>query len=177
MIHAGIDGYSRLLVFIRCSTNNRAETVLNLFLTGVSQYGLSSRVRTDKGGENVGIAQFMLNHNLRGPCRSSHITGRSVHNQRIERFWRDLLVGCTSLFYHLFYHMESNGILDPSNEEHLFSLHYVFDPIINRSIEIFQEGYNRSPIRTERNLSPEQLWIQGSCLVNGVNEQTQQVFF
>jgi hypothetical protein len=85
-MHAGIDGYSRLLVFIRCSTNNRAETVLNLFLTGVSRYGLPPRVRTDKGGENVGIAQFMLNHNLRGPGRSSHITGRSVHNQRIERF-------------------------------------------------------------------------------------------
>lgn len=177
MIHAGIDGYSRLLVFIRCSTNNRAETVLNLFLSGVSRYGLPCRVKTDKGGENVGIAQFMLNHHLRGPGRGSHITGRSVHNQRIERFWRDLFVGCTSLFYHLFYHMESNGILDPSNEEHLFSLHHVFGPIINRNIEIFQEGYNRSPIRTERNLSPEQLWIQGFCLANGVNEQTQQVFF
>ncbi|XP_046842172.1 uncharacterized protein LOC124436298 isoform X2 [Xenia sp. Carnegie-2017] len=126
--HAGIDGYSRLLVFIRCSTNNRADTVLRLFLSGVSQYGLPSRVRTDKGGENVGIAQFMLNHHLRGPGRGSHITGRSVHNQRIERFWRDLF-----------------------------------------------EGYNRSPIRTERNLSPEQLWIQGSSLANNSNDHIQQV--
>ena len=166
-----------MLVFIRCSTNNRAETVLNLFLSGVSHYGLPSRVRTDKGGENVRIAQFMLNHPLRGPGRGSHITGRSVHNQRIERFWRDLFVGCTSLFYHLFHHMESNGILDPSNEVHLFSLHYVFSPIINRNLQIFQEGYNRSPIRTERNLSPEQLWIQGSCLANSVDEQIQQVLY
>ena len=62
MIHAGVDGYSRLLVFIRCSTNNRAETVLNLFLSGVSHYGLPSRVRTDKGGENVRMDQL---HNRR----------------------------------------------------------------------------------------------------------------
>ena len=30
VIHAGIDGYSRMVVFIHCSTNNRAETKLLL---------------------------------------------------------------------------------------------------------------------------------------------------
>ena len=97
VIHAGIDGYSRMVVFIHCSTNNRAETVLNLFESAVHAYGLPSRVRTDKGGENVRIAEFMLNHPLRGPGRGSHLTGRSVHNQRIERFWRDLFTACTCL--------------------------------------------------------------------------------
>ena len=125
VIHAEIDGYSRMVVFIHCSTNNRAETVLNLFESAVHAYGLPSRVRTNKGGENVRIAEFMLNHPLRGPGRGSHLTGRSVHNQRIERFWRDLFTACTCLFYNLFYNMESSGILDATNEEHLFALHYV----------------------------------------------------
>ena len=47
------DGFSWMLVFIQCSTNNRAETVFSTFHNGVSSYGLPSRVRTDKGGEYV----------------------------------------------------------------------------------------------------------------------------
>ena len=91
-----------------CSTNNTAEIVLGLFQTAVDSFGLPSRLeskdrqRRGGGGENADVAQYMLNHPLRGPGRASHITGRSVHNQRIERFWRDLFSGCTSLFYHLF---------------------------------------------------------------------------
>ncbi len=48
--HGAIDGYSRLVVYLKCSTNNMAGTVHDLFLGAVQQYGLPSRVRTDQGG-------------------------------------------------------------------------------------------------------------------------------
>ena len=47
--HAGIDGYSRMVVFLKCVTNNRADTVYDAFLEAARQYGLPSRVRCDQG--------------------------------------------------------------------------------------------------------------------------------
>ena len=89
--------------------NNKASTVFDSFLGAVEKFGLPSRVRTDKGGENVDIARYMLSHPLRGPDRGS------VHNQRVERLWRDLFYGCNHTFYTLFSCMEDSGILDNNN--------------------------------------------------------------
>ncbi len=48
VIHGGIDGYSRTVVFLRCSDNNRASTVLTAFLSAVQRHwrriGLGSRL-------------------------------------------------------------------------------------------------------------------------------------
>lgn len=60
--------------------NNRASMVLQSFIAAVDQYGLPSRVLSDKGGENTDVAELMTRS--RGTCRNSHITGRSVHNQQ-----------------------------------------------------------------------------------------------
>ncbi|XP_056432674.1 uncharacterized protein LOC130371069 [Gadus chalcogrammus] len=95
VIHGGIDGYSRLVVFLRASSNNRSSTVLESFVNAVDRYGVPSRVRTDKGGENSSVCLMM--NLFRGFRRGSAIQGRSVHNQRIERLWGDLWRGLTNV--------------------------------------------------------------------------------
>jgi hypothetical protein len=161
VIHGGIDGYSRLPVFLSASSNNKAATVLRTFLSGVQQYGLPSRIRCDKGGENILVCLFMLCHPDRGPGRRSCITGRSVHNQRIERFWRDLYSGCMCYFYHLFYQLEDIECLDPANAIDMFCLHRTFLPAINHQLRIFQEVWSHHHLRTCGHSSPIQLFIQG----------------
>lgn len=60
VIHGCVDGYSRLPVFLQVSTNNRASTVLTYFIKATHQFGMPSRVRCDKGGENSLVSYFML---------------------------------------------------------------------------------------------------------------------
>ncbi|KAJ8381337.1 hypothetical protein SKAU_G00021150 [Synaphobranchus kaupii] len=164
VIHGCIDGYSRKIMYLLGSTNNRASTVLENFLGAVQQFSLPSRVRSDKGGENVGVAKFMMEHPLRGPERRSHITGRSVHNQRIERLWRDVWCSVESNYYAAFKHLEETGVMDPDNEVHLICLHHVMVPRLNAHLDLFRRTWDSHSLSSEGNRSPEQLWISGQLL-------------
>ena len=53
MIHGAIDSFSRLIVYLKVSNNNRENTVLSAFTEAVREYGLPSRIRVDRGGENI----------------------------------------------------------------------------------------------------------------------------
>ena len=98
LVTAGcIDGFSRLIVLLTVSDNNRADTMLELFESAVQNYGCPSRVRGDRGVENVGIQQYM--ERVRGLNRGSFIPGRSVHNTRIERLWRDVMYAVIQTYY------------------------------------------------------------------------------
>ena len=100
----------------------------------------------------------MLEH--RGTQRM--ITGSSIHNQRIERFWRDMHRCVTVLYYRLFYFLEHQNHLDPDNDVHRYALHYVYFPRINHSLKVFRECWNHHSVQTENNVSPHQMFTAGS---------------
>lgn len=159
IVHGGIDGFSRVVTYLQAATNNTSQTALSAFLDGVASYGLPLRVRTDQGGENALIAEYMVQQ--RGGGQGSIIMGRSVHNQRKERLWRDLFSGCVSYFYYLFYHLEAEALLDPDNEADILALHMTFLPKLQKQLESFRQGWCHHRLRMENNLSPHQLWLQG----------------
>lgn len=73
---------------LRASSNNKASTVLDLFTEATRQYGVPSRVRLDRGGENIEVATLMVY--LRGRNRASTMWGDSTRNTRIERLWPEV---------------------------------------------------------------------------------------
>lgn len=158
ILHGGIDGYSRTIVYLVCTNNNRAETVLSTFQTAVRNYGLPSRVRSDLGGENVEVWRYMTQQHS---SFTSVITGSSTHNERIERLWRDVTRSVSSVFRDCFQQLELEGLLDPLNDIDIFCLHWVYLPKINLCLKEFVECWNNHALSSEHNQTPNQLFVQG----------------
>ena len=152
--HGCVDGFSRCVIYLQCCDNNKSSTVLELFKKGVREHTIPARVRGDKGGENVLVADFMLEH--RGLGRGSFIAGQSKHNTRMERLWRDVRSEVTESYKDLFASLEADG-MDVDNATHLFVLHHMFLPRINADLAKFITGWNSHPLRTEKSKTPLQL--------------------
>ncbi|KAF3841708.1 hypothetical protein F7725_023659 [Dissostichus mawsoni] len=157
VVHGGFDGFSRLVVYLSAATNNRAATVLRSFLEAANVYGVPSRVRSDKGGENVDVARYMVANRERTGIHTL-LAGVSIIkgtlNFKIERLWRDVYVGVLDLFYTI---EKAFSIL---TEVHVYALHWCFVPHIQKHLQFFQQGWNCHRLSTEGNRSPLQLWTR-----------------
>ena len=56
------------------------------------------------------------------------------------------------------------------NATHVFVLHYVFKARINAILSSFVLGWNKHPIRTERNWSPDKIWANGMIDLRNSNQ-------
>ena len=157
--HGGIDGFSRTITYLQCSENNCAATVLSAFVTAAELHGLPLKVRSDMGGENTEVWRYMIEQHS---SDSVIITGSSTHNERIERLWRDVHRCVTGLFYTKFNELEDEGCLNSLNEIDIYCLHFVYIPRINSALKAFVESWNNHPISTERNYTPNQLFVEGA---------------
>ncbi|KAF7335038.1 Integrase catalytic domain-containing protein [Mycena venus] len=167
IIHAFIDGYSRFVTGIRANNNNRAATVLDLFIYDVISHGVPRRVRGDHGTENVAVAQWM--EERYGPEHGAYIWGRSVHNIRIERLWCDVTRGFGRKWSQFFLSLEISCGLRPDLDAHVWLIHHLFLPAINQDAQDWARTWNEHKIRfdTERTRSPRDMFFFG-MIENGL---------
>ena len=156
--HVCIDGKTRLILYAACCNNNKAETVLMLFESVVHKWGLPSWVCSDYGMENYHVAIYMIRNRDEG--HDSIITGSSVHNSGVERTHGDVYSGVLVFYACIFEQLEADGYLNVMHV-YLFSLHHIYIPRIENSLQELVGQLNNRPISTERNLSPLQLWEMG----------------
>ena len=124
VINGGIDGFSRMIVYLHCSTNNLSATVMTLYYEAIEKYGIPSRVWSDKGGENILVCYYMVI--TRGVGRASFLAGSSTRNQSIERLWRVVYRCVASTYRSLFHSTEAIGVLDNDNEVDLMVLQCIY---------------------------------------------------
>lgn len=182
VVHGCIDGFSRSIMYLHCSNNNRANTVLELFKSATAIHGIPSRARCDHGTENIRVAEYMIEQ--RGVGRGSIITGTSMRNQRIERLWRDVTSSVLIFYKEYFLWLENHIGLNLSNNGVRFILHYLFLPRINDELKRFKEGWEHHPMSSIcGNYSPSQLiylnrHIAGNIVVpvDTIDEETFGVY-
>jgi hypothetical protein len=189
VVHAFIDGKSRTITGIRVSNNNRAATVLDVFMHATRNWGVPSRVRGDHGGENIKVAEWMEENRGRG--RGSYIWGpcvrllpiwllladeelSSVHNTRIERLWFDLTRSFGQRWKDLFLELETHHGLNPTDPDHIWLLHHLFLQSVDDDAQHWSRVWNNHKIQIsgEPNASPGEMWFwsQLNDGIRGINE-------
>ena len=110
-------------------------------------------VCADHGRENVLVQSFMEYYRGVNSFRQT----KSVQNQPIERFWREINTKVTCIYRAHWIQWEENG-LNFGYDNVLFCLHYLFLPRLNEDLLQFHKQWNSHSIPTTvGNLSPNQL--------------------
>lgn len=73
--------------------------------------------------------------------------GRSVHNQKIECFWSQLVSQWLVRWRDIFRRLESEGLWDLDDEYDQIALVYIYMPIIQEELDVYRREYNAYPMR------------------------------
>ncbi|XP_062864455.1 uncharacterized protein LOC134326193 [Trichomycterus rosablanca] len=93
----------------------------------------------------------------------------------IERLWRDVWTAVTSVYYDVLHYLEEGNYLDIADQTHLFCCHYTFVPRLQDDLDIFRDGWDNHPLRTEGNMTPNQLWAIGHVYKPVQEPQNEEV--
>lgn len=92
------------------------------------------------------------NHDDENAGENSFLKGRSVHNQRIESYWRQFIQHLGYFYMNLFKKMEEDLLIDFSNPVHIEFLRYCFGGLIKSEIRTTKKEWNEHSIRAQNNV-------------------------
>lgn len=156
-VHAGIDGFSRRLLWLEVSTTNKnPNVVVDYFLSTVQQLGGVPRlVRADKGTENIWVSAMQkllrMNQgdNLAG--HNSFIQGKSSANQRIESYWSKLRQGGGGWWMDFFKDLRDSGIFRDHDLLHRECLRFCFMNVLRKELHDVAKLWNVKAIQVKSN--------------------------
>ena len=155
-IHAGIDGYSRKVLWLEVArTNNDPEVTASFFLECVRQNKCCPlQTRTDYGTENGTIAAmqcyFRADDDAPFSGEHAHLYGTSTRNQRIENFWSHFKKSCSSWWIQFFKDLIDSGQIDIANELQKECLWFCFNGVIQEALDEMSLYWNTHNIRSSR---------------------------
>ena len=170
-IHGGIDVFSRNLVWLRVAhSNHDPRVILAYYLDAIdenkSNFGgqgftaayvanskaiVPAKVQTDYGTETTELyaAQYTFHElSVNGDTEKCYRYSRSVHNQKIECYWSQLVTHWTSRWQNIFRTLEFSESWNYDDELDKLVLVYIFMPVLRQELADVRRDHNSYPIRS-----------------------------
>ncbi|KAJ7315765.1 hypothetical protein DFH08DRAFT_790196 [Mycena albidolilacea] len=113
-------------------------------MASVAVFGWPSRGRGDFGKDNNEMERLLIAH--WGEAHRAYLQGRSLHNIRIERLWRDVRKDTLETYRQIFIYLTDHDLLDMKNSIHCACLFLVYQPRIQASLDRTRDGWNHHKI-------------------------------
>jgi len=158
-----IDGFSRQILWLRCSYTNHAPGVIGSYFIDRSNAvgGFPRTLRTDCGTENVLIAAIQ---EWATGISGSHVYGTSPANQCIESWWSFFRRGHSQGWIDVFESMVASGVFQPGHVKQTDCLRFCFMHLVQQDLDKVMREWNRHRIRPTRGARcpagiPDQLYF------------------
>ena len=154
-IHGCVDGFSRRVLWLQVSTtNNKPEVIAYYYLNCVQNLKcVPSVIRSDRGTENkiVEILQKALrnSHTDIYAKDNSFIKGKSTANERIEKYWKQMINHSMGFYIKLFKFMLEENILDIGNIVCIECLRFCFSHLVSYDLQVTQQEWNKHRVRKQ----------------------------
>jgi hypothetical protein len=148
-IYAGIDAYSRYVMWNFCGVSSRTQVSVRVQWARVlSQLKRApKKIRSDRGGEtrlvadgHVGLMQRVLGPQITFP--DVYRYGTSKKNQRIEAWWNQMSGSCLVWWREYFEELADTALWDKHNLPDRISLLAVYIPIIRAQLRNWVDQWN-----------------------------------